>query len=268
MDTNAIIAIADKLIERIEQVYNHFDDPNGIKRALLPAFYELAKQTPDNQQMCYNNRLQFIAQMIDSRKSKNIIDVVNKALPLLSEHSEINAVDEDWLIDFFDKASKCNSDELQTLWARLLAKEADKPGIISKRLLHNLFIMSKKNAEDFVNLSVFFFYDRYAPEVHALVFVKEPLFNIAPLTTDDLKELEMLSLIEINYDGFTIPNRIHLMYMNHYIQLDARPIPAGEVKLTADGKALFSIIEKVNSSTALDGVIEILKNRDVRVAIT
>jgi hypothetical protein len=47
--------------------------------------------------------------------------------------SETDRIDNDWLVNFFDKYHLISDEEMQNLWGRRPADEANKPGKFSKR---------------------------------------------------------------------------------------------------------------------------------------
>lgn len=94
-------------------------------------------------------------------------------------------------MDFMDKASKIVTENFKLLWGKVLAEKINSPEKISKRLLHNLFLMSERDAENFLNLTRFCFHDE-DNVIMPLVFLKSRQINCADfgITTKVLKELE------------------------------------------------------------------------------
>lgn len=95
-------------------------------------------------------------------KCKNFLDVAKKADEM---HSEILAAQEDtesdqqgspdaepmmfdfdWFIRFFDSAGSVSNEEMQLLWARILAGEVHSPGSFSLRALETLHNMTQTEA--------------------------------------------------------------------------------------------------------------------------
>lgn len=241
---------------------------------LTDEFQVVLNQISNDDKITYENKLLFLAQAIDARKTKNVVEIIRLALPYIEDCAKPNDLDDDWIMDYLDKASKIQSENLKTVWSRILAEEVNSPNSVSKRLLHNLFLMSRNSAENFLNLSRFCFFDRYKDIVHPIIFIKDHVnkYSQFQITTESLKELENLFLIELNYEsGFIFRNKIYLMYTNHYIDLisnnETDVIPIGNVRLTSDGQALFKMIEKKNNNRILDFTIEKLINRGCIVNI-
>jgi Protein of unknown function (DUF2806) len=47
-------------------------------------------------------------------------------------------VNDDWITNFFDKCRIVSDEEMQQIWAKVLAVEANKPGTYSKRTVNFL----------------------------------------------------------------------------------------------------------------------------------
>lgn len=266
MDNN-IVGIMKEMLDKISKTLGFFDDPHGIKPMLREDLSVVFDQYIQKNDISFEDKFKFISSAMDARKLKNMTDVINKALPNIEENANPKNLDEDWIMDYFDKASKINSDDLKSVWGKILAEEVNKPNCVSRRLLHNLFLMNKNDASNFVTLSRFCFYDWKKNIVHPIVFIKgfQDTYSKYGLTTQALNEMENLFLIELNYDsGFAFKNKIYLRYANHLITL--RPnesndkIPIGNVRLTSDGQALFNMIEKHNNDIILDFTLQELRN--------
>ena len=82
-------------------------------------------------------------------------DVTAKALLQLNENAEPDSVEDDWLVNFFDKSRIVSDNEMQDLWSRVLAGEANTPGTYSKRTVNFLSDLDKVDAELFTKLCGF-----------------------------------------------------------------------------------------------------------------
>jgi hypothetical protein len=67
------------------------------------------------------------------------------------DHKEIwiKEIDSDWLTLFWSTVEKKSSEDIQRIYARILAGECLRPGSHSSRLLHILSIMTQKDAQAF-----------------------------------------------------------------------------------------------------------------------
>ena len=74
----------------------------------------------------------------ETKHQKNMEDITAKAAPHLNEDANPDAMDDDWIANLFDKCRIVSDDEMQSLWARVLAGEANTPGTYSKRTVNLL----------------------------------------------------------------------------------------------------------------------------------
>ena len=69
------------------------------------------------------------------RNQQNIESIVDKAKELLPAEVSSDPVNPDWTAEFAEQCKRTSDDELQNLWARLLAGEVAKPGTSSRHTL-------------------------------------------------------------------------------------------------------------------------------------
>ena len=82
----------------------------------------------------------------EAQHQKNIEDTTTKAISQLDEDADPHAIDDDWIVKFFDKCRLVSDDKMQDLWASVLAGEANCAGSYSARSLTTLADMDKKVA--------------------------------------------------------------------------------------------------------------------------
>ena len=93
----------------------------------------------------------------EAQKQLNIETILTKALPDVKEDAHPERMDNDWIANFFDKCRLISDDEMQTLWAKVLAGEANAPGSFSKRTVILVGSMDKDDAATFSTLCRFAF---------------------------------------------------------------------------------------------------------------
>ena len=91
----------------------------------------------------------------EAQRQKNMEDITEKALPQLDEEATPDSVENDWLVNFFDKSRIVSDNEMQELWSRVLAGEANTPGTYSKRTVNCLSDLDKGDAELLIKLCGF-----------------------------------------------------------------------------------------------------------------
>ena len=91
----------------------------------------------------------------DVQHHQNMVNILKKAAIQLSEDADPSSIEKDWLANFFYKSRIVSDDEMQGLWARILAGEANTPGTYSKRTVNLLEDLDKIDAQFFMNLCKF-----------------------------------------------------------------------------------------------------------------
>lgn len=215
-------------------------------------------------------------------KCKNFLEIAQKADELHSDDGTIDSshVDDDfdWFIRFFDYASNISYDEMQILWAHVLAREVESPNTTSLTLLHTLSMMRREQALAFRNIARFALMDITGDFSHLLLFVSSnrEAYEKENITPTILKDIERLGLIECNFTEeyvfrrkkvFRTGNKAVTVYGDSHNQ---HKIKAGNVKFTKDGQLLYSVLDSDSRryrSDILDFTITRFKNRNCQVVI-
>src|SRR3990172_7165310 len=130
---------ADTLIKKVSKAVGGIFEPYQIKRiAKAEAEAAVIKAQTEIQITELHRRAmhRFIEE--EAQKQKNIEDITNQAIPLLAEKTDAEKMNDDWVTNFFDKSRIVSDKEMQGLWARVLAGEANAPGTYSKRTVNYL----------------------------------------------------------------------------------------------------------------------------------
>lgn len=143
--TNSVVSLGDfgpaaeKLVEKVSNAVGGIFAPWQIKR-LAKAEVEaaLTKQQGEIEIADLQRRAlhRFVEE--ETRKQINIENITAKALPLLNEKSDPAKIEDDWITNFFDRSRIVSDGEMQKLWSRVLAEEANTPGTFSKRMVNLL----------------------------------------------------------------------------------------------------------------------------------
>ena len=97
----------------------------------------------------FEDRAEATVQRRKARQQINIESITAKAIKELPEDVSDKPIDEDWLSQLFDDCKNVSSDQMQTVWARLLAGEVANPGTFSLRTLAFVRTMNQRDAEAF-----------------------------------------------------------------------------------------------------------------------
>jgi hypothetical protein len=118
------------------------------------------------------------------RKQNNLESIYGQTYQLLDPEvsgTTIERMDEDWIVYHSEKARLVSGKEMQTLWARVMANEAEAPGSYSKRTLDILSSLEKSEAHLFTSVC------RFIVRAHSVVIP-------AILFDDDLRRLPNIYL--------------------------------------------------------------------------
>lgn len=144
------------LIEKLADATGVYFEPKRIER----------KAKADAKAVIIKKRAEMKANDIETRanarlhaeeviKQKNIESIIQKALPGVNKNANPADIDDDWLVNFFEKAKLTSDDQVQEIWARILSGEANKPQSYSRRTINLLAEMSKADAMQFTKLAAF-----------------------------------------------------------------------------------------------------------------
>ena len=142
----------------------------------------------------------------EARRQKNMEDITVQAFPLLNENPNSENMDDDWIANLFDKCRAVSDHEMQSLWARVLATEANEPGTVSKRTVNLLSNFDKSDAEMFSNFCGFGWYingiDDSIPfrRLIPIIFITyafEDVYKSNEINLDVLNHLETIGLVRL-----------------------------------------------------------------------
>jgi len=292
-DIKSIIDISEKVSEKASDVFSWFQQPKEEARTHL---IELVKEdknlTPKEAfALVYNSR-KF------AREYANSNNIYEQAKQQFESHVDEKTIDDDWLHFFFDKAEKVSNKSMQFIWSSLLAGEYNKPGSISRKLMHIISIMDVHSAKSFQTLCYYIFerkglvtsYNTDAvliPSgfyIDSFDFMKkaEKWLNDAgypdykdlaiklTMNTGELNNLENLGLIQHIPDskcGITLEYCLENDRVIQLIPEDDMEFPLGQYSLTHEGEQLHYIINNVGSGAVLRIIEQYLLSIDIKFKI-
>jgi hypothetical protein len=137
----------------------------------------------------------FIAE--ETKKQHNMESIVTKALPDVSDTAKPENIEDDWIANFFDKCRLISDDDMQKLWARILAGEANTPGKFSKRTVGLLASMDKSDATKFTKVCDFVC--KIEAEIVPVIFdFSIPIYSQLGLSYALLSHLDTIGLIRFD----------------------------------------------------------------------
>ncbi len=256
---------ADTLIRKVSKAVGGVFAPYQIKRiAKAEAEAAIIKAQTEIQITDLHRRAmhRFIEE--EAERQKNIEDITAKALPQLAEGARPDAMEDDWVTNFFDKSRIVSDTQMQDLWSRVLAGEANAPGTYSKRTVNFLSDLDKIDAELFSKLCGFGW---AIGNVVPLVFdVQADIYNRNGISFNSLSHLESIGLIQFNnIAGFTrlkLPKKFVVHYYGRPLSLEMAKdadnnLELGNALLTKTGAGLAPIC----GSRPVDGFWEYVQDK-------
>ena len=79
--------------------------------------------------------------------------VVRAAAQILSPNARPEEMEEDWLFRVTNKIKVVTDADMQSLWAKIIAGEAEAPGRFSYRVIEEISMLSKREANSFTELA-------------------------------------------------------------------------------------------------------------------
>lgn len=152
IDTKGLSKPATKLIESVSKGIGKLFEPTAIIRkakAKADAALILAQGEAERREFLIRaaDRMAFI----ESRRQEVIESIIGQATQLLPVAVSEEPVSEDWMVQFFECAKDVGDQEMQALWAKILAGEVTSPGKYSRRTLEVLKTLDRQDAVTFTH---------------------------------------------------------------------------------------------------------------------
>ncbi|HUO10472.1 MAG TPA: DUF2806 domain-containing protein [Phycisphaerae bacterium] len=260
------------LIEKISDAVGGIFRPYQIRR--------IAEAEADAEMIAAKNEIKLTAlhhRALDrflneeAKKQQNIEEITARAIPQIEEKALPQKMDDDWITNFFDKCRIVSDTEMQTLWSKVLAGEANDPGHFSKRTVSLLGSLDKKDAKLFQSLCNFVW--EIGDPVPLVFKHDDRIYNDVEINFGTLTHLDSVGLI--NFDalaGFArtgLPKRVAIPYYSTFFGLEFESesnnqIDLGHVLLSQSGMELASICGSQPNAAFLEYVLNILSERGLK----
>ncbi|VVH64718.1 hypothetical protein BSPLISOX_1221 [uncultured Gammaproteobacteria bacterium] len=192
---------ADTLIKKVSSAVGGVFEPWQIKRvAKADAEASLIKANTEIEITDLHRRAmnRFIEE--EANKQENMEEITKKSISHLSEKSDPDKMDDDWVTNFFDKSRIISDNEMQNLWAQVLAGEANSPGTYSKRTVNFLSSLDKKDAELFQTLCRYCWFVGNLTPLPLVFNVENEIYNKNGINFKSLIHLKNIGLINFDID--------------------------------------------------------------------
>jgi hypothetical protein len=144
--------------------------------------------------------------------------IIRDALPMLEDKSQPQNVSDDWIANFFEKGRMISDEQMQHLWSKILAGEANRPGTFSRKTVNLLSDLDKTDADLFTCLCGFIWTlrDQNRSIRIPLVFHNDPFSDEKGLDFERLTHLDSLGLICFESDEFGEHCTSDLVQISYY----------------------------------------------------
>ena len=294
IDLKPIAKSVEMLIKKISNATGILYEPRRIeKEAEAQAKAEKIKVKTEIEITDLRQRAEHRRMREEMIHQQNMESITAKALPQLNENADASQMDDDWIANFFAKCRIVSDDEMQTLWSRILAGEANAPGDYSKRTVNCLSEMDKDEAEFFKRLCGFcwrckmgedilptnsFFLSKRKhqqfvndpDDVVPLVFnYSDTIYNKHHIRFEVLEHFDSIGLIKFYEDNFlewTLPKNFGILGIYHDRALFISPnsneeaqrkVTQGQVSFTGVGNELATLCK----TEPIDGFYDYVKTQ-------
>ena len=248
------------LIEKISDAIGGIFKPFQIKR-IAKAEAEAEIIRTEAQIECEDLHRRALARFVaeEAKKQDNIENITRKAIPLLSESSTPQKMENDWITNFFDKCRIISDDEMQILWSKVLAGEANSPGSFSKRTVNSLASLDKTDAKLFTLLCGFTW--DIGGLIPLIIDYKAPIYVDQGVNFDMLSHLDDIGLVSFlpigSFKATRMRQRGIIKYYGTPFNLefkkhDDNEISTGVALFTKTGKQLAEIC----GAKPIDGFVD------------
>lgn len=209
----------------------------------------------------------------EARNQNNMENIITQSLPQVGKDAEPDKMEEDWIVNFFDKCRLISDKEMQELWSRILAGEASSPGKFSKRTINLLSSLDKQDAILFTKLCGFnWMIDGVTPLIYDY---RAEIYKKNNINFDILNHLNAIGLITFEgisgYRKENVPDKLEVSYQKKHVVIKfPKPgnnnLEIGHVLLTSAGSQLANICVSEPAEDFFEYVIEYWKKRGLVVS--
>lgn len=173
----------------------------------------------------------FVAE--EAKKQSNIESITAKALPDVEQNAQPQNMEDDWITNFFDKCRLISNEEMQVLWSKVLAGEANSPGTYSKRTVNFLGSLDMSDATLFQSLCSFgWTIGKLTPLIYD---VSAEIYNKYGINFGSLKHLDEIGLLSFDslagYSLMQLPKNIGIVYYGKPLIIEFGNEKDNELKL-------------------------------------
>ena len=266
IDLSGLSGPAEKLIESVSSAIGVVYEPTRIRRKAKAEADALAIRVKGKAKATeIEVRAAKRLEEKELRRQKNIEAITQQALEALPETVSEDPIDQDWIHQFYDHCEDIGNEQMQSLWAKLLAGEVAKPGSFSLRTMALVTTLSQADAERFTLLCTFSWIAS-GPLLLSQTKNWPEICEKVGIRLVDLVQLETLGAIKRDNDGFSLPveGESNIGYHGREFSLEAdgeKLWSIGEMVWTESGRELVPIAGGIPNEEYLTAVVENIRQQ-------
>jgi hypothetical protein len=207
------------------------------------------------------------------REQLNIEKIAAGAVTLVEPTATPGEIDDDWLALFFDRAKLVSDEEMQSLWSRLLAGEANSAGRFSRRTLQLVGSLDKRDAHLITALFRYQWTMTGMTPVIVIMGLNNDVFARNGIDFNALTNLDALGIVSFNpttqFRVYLPSHTMRASYFGTLYDFEVPPasraqLPVGVAMPTVHGLELATIC----GATAVDGYVEQCASEWVKFRVT
>lgn len=268
--------ISINLINKISNATGYILTPRGKRKNKEDAINYFIEEIKKNDKMpLYLKAVNISEARRLLKKYSHQENIIFESMKYLNDNANPDLIDDDWLVNFMEKAGNISNKDVQAIYAKILSEECNKPGTISRNLINIISIMDKELANAFKELMkcvIFIENENGEEEPSAMYPMNDEEYNKS-LHFMDIVNLSSLGLIEYSagLSGGYIwsVKRLKARYGNqHFIlkcQDEETGISGGNVSLTRSGMELAKVLTPEVEYTYLEKIKSFWRKREIEV---
>lgn len=207
----------------------------------------------------------------EAKKQTNMESIVQKAIPQLNNDARSEELDDDWISNFFEKCRLISDEEMQNLWAKILAGEANAPGKYSKRTVDFVSSVDKSDAQLFTQLCGF---NWFMEDIVPLIFdYDDEIYTKHGITFDVLSHFDEIGLLTFSIGYFSRTFTSEILTISYYgtdinirfSETRKNNIDLGQVRLSKIGQELAPISRAKPVADFMDFVLSKWISQDLAI---
>lgn len=274
IDAKELSKVANNLINKVSNAVGTVHKPRHAKgMAKAKAAIRILEAKTDIEIADIQRRAMARWIQEETRNQENLESIVKCAIPHLKGNAKPEKLEDDWLIRFAEYAKKISDKDLQSLWAKILAGQANGTSSFRKSLLHTVSLLEKEDADLFITLC------RFACQIgdhhHPIIFGSDPdIYTEAGLNPEALVHLGTMGLVNYFPDGGAwsldhVSSVFSLYYggRSYTVKMPEgrKEFPVGILRLTEVGKQLAPLSNAPPIDGFPDYIISKWKSRGIHV---